>query len=349
MPPRVTAVRPHQAIEGGRITIDGSGFPVDEPVLPEVRVGERASRIVYASPSRLEIVVPAGLDSGRAHVRVSSPTAGASSDPRQLTLEDEIAFVEVAAPFATGLHQVDNPVFDADGNLYLTFSGTRGQQVPVSVFRVRPNGTREPFSSAIVNPTSMAIDPDGLLYVSSRFEGTVYRLREDGSAEPFARELGVACGLAFDEDGTLFVGDRSGTIFRVNRKGHADVIATLPPSIAAFHVAMGPDHALYVTGPTLSSHDPLYRVSLDGDVTERATGFGRPQGVAFDPSGALYVVDALTAANGLYRVPDEGRPVLELAGTGLVGVAFDGAGGLAVCSNDTAYRLFGRARTQRLQ
>ena len=72
-------------------------------------------------------------------------------------------FVDIAAPFATGLHQVDNPVFDRDGNLYVTYSGTRGQQVPVSIFRVRPNGTRETFSSGIVNPTSMAIDPTGQL------------------------------------------------------------------------------------------------------------------------------------------------------------------------------------------
>ena len=54
--------------------------------------------------------------------------------------------------------------------------------------------------------------------MSSRFEGTVYRLLEDGSIQTFATDLGVACGLAFASDGTLFVGDRSGTIFRVDRR-----------------------------------------------------------------------------------------------------------------------------------
>src|SRR6185295_1434532 len=113
----------------------------------------------------------------------------------------ETAFVEVAAPLATGLHQVDSPVFDRAGNLYVTFSGTRGQQVPVSIFRVTPNGTRETFSSGIVNPTSMAIDRDDRLYVSSRFEGTVYRVAADGSVESYATDLGIACGLAFAPDG----------------------------------------------------------------------------------------------------------------------------------------------------
>jgi len=270
--------------------------------------------------------VPSGLEGGRATVRID----GASG---------ETAFIDLAAPFAAGLHQVDNPVFDRDGNLYVTYSGTRGQQVPVSIFRVRPNGTRETFSSGIVNPTSMAIAPDGQLYVSSRFEGTVCRVADDGSVEAFANDLGVACGLAFATDGTLFVGDRSGTIFRVDRDGKAVTFASLPASVAAFHLAFGPDAALYVTGPTLSSYDSLYRIDTDGNVTTRYAGFGRPQGVAFDRHGALYVVEALAGVSGLYRVPSTGEPELVLAGPGLVGVAFDPRGGLVVSSNDTAYRL----------
>src|SRR5262249_18469585 len=212
--------------------------------------------VVFASRRRIVVVVPGGLEGGRIPVRI----AGVSG---------ETPLIEVGAPFATGLHQVDNPVFDREGNLYVTYSGTRGQQVPVSIFRVRPNGTRETFPSGIVNPTSMAIDPEGRLYVSSRFEGTVYRVADDGSTHPFAGDLGVACGLAFAPDGTLFVGDRSGTIFRVNRDGRAATFASLPPSVAAFHLAIGPDLALYVTGPTLSSYDPLYRVDADGTVSTR--------------------------------------------------------------------------------
>ena len=347
---RVTAVYPHQAIEGGRITIEGTGFPVDESLLPDVRIGHLPARLVYASPTRLIAIVPSGLDSGRSAIRVAGvPPVDAALGVARSSIDDDFAFVDVAAPFAAGLHQVDNPVFDAGGNLFVTFSGTRGQDVPVSIFRVRPNGTRETFSSAIVNPTSMAIDPKGRLYVSSRFEGTVYRLREDGSAEPFARELGIACGLAFDQDGALWVGDRLGTIFRVDRDGRATIAATLPPSVAAFHLAMGPDRALYVAGPTLSSHDAIYRVDADGTVTVRATGFGRPQGLAFDAAGTLHVVEALTGSNGLYRLPSGGEPELVLAGSGLVGVAFDKAGGLVVCSNDMAYRLGGTPGPRRVQ
>jgi sugar lactone lactonase YvrE len=324
--PVVTRITPLQAIEGGRIAIDGEGFPVDGPELPEVRIGSGVARVVYASPSRLSAIVPSGLEAGRTPVRIAGVT-GAT------------AYLDIAAPFAAGLHQIDNPVFDRAGNLYVTFSGTRGQQVPVSIFRVTPNGTRETFSSGIVNPTSMAIDPDDRLYVSSRFEGTVYRVAMDGSVESYATDLGVACGLAFAPDGTLYVGDRSGTIFRVDRAGRAETFATLPASVAAFHLALSPDGALFVTGPTLSSYDALYRVGPDGTVSTRYAAFGRPQGLAFDPGGTLFVIEALAGSSGLYRVPAAGDPELVLAGPGLVGVAFDSHGAVVVASNETAYRL----------
>ena len=137
---RVTTIQPARAIEGGRITIHGSGFETDQPQLPDVRIGNQPARVVYASPTRLSVIVPAGIaDRGRTAVRIGG-------------VADESAFIDIAGPLATGLHQVDNPVFDQSGNLYVTYSGTRGQQVPVSIFRVRPNGTRETFSSGIVNP-----------------------------------------------------------------------------------------------------------------------------------------------------------------------------------------------------
>lgn len=326
--PRITAVQPPRAIEGGRITIQGAGFPLDRPQLPEVRIADRLARVVYASPSRLAALVPPGItESGRLPVHVDGTTSG------------EAAVIEIAAPFATGLHQVDNPIFDREGNLYVTYSGRRGQQVPVSIFRVRPNGTRETFSSGVVNPTSMAMDADGRLYISSRFEGTVYRLKPDGSAEPFATDLGVACGLAFAWDGTLLVGDRSGTIFKLDPAGRAKPFAFLPPSVAAFHLATGPERALYVTGPTLSPYDAVYRIDEHGTVAVRSDAFGRPQGIAFDAAGSLFVVEALAGASGLYRLPATGQPELVLAGPGLVGVAFDPQGGLVVCTNDSAYRL----------
>jgi sugar lactone lactonase YvrE len=249
--------------------------------------------------------------------------------------------VEVGVPWATGLHQVDNPAFDADGHLYVTYSGPRGQEAPVSVFRVGTPGAREPFVSGIVNATSLAFGPDRQLYVSSRFDGAVYRVADDGTHTQVASELGVACGLAFDADGWMYVGDRSGTIFRV-RDGAAKPFATLPPSVAAFHLAMSPWGELFVSAPTLGTYDHVYRVSAGGEVSTLAHAMGRPQGLAFSPDGVLHVTDALAGAGGLYRFRDlDLEPELVVSGNALVGVAFGPSGELAVSTNDTAYRFGG--------
>lgn len=323
---RLTAIHPLWAVEGGRIEIHGSDFPVDGPELPEVRVGDVVARVVSASSSTIAVVVPSGFEGGRATVRVSG-------------LSGETAFIEIGAPIATGLHQVDSPAFDAHGALYVTYSGSRGQQVPVSLFRVGRDGTRESFASGIVNPTSMAFDARGRLHVSSRFDGTVYRVSPDGTPEVVATDLGVACGIAFGRDGAMYVGDRSGTIFRVEGSGNASAFAAIPPSVAAFHLAMAPDDSLFVTAPTLAPYDHVYRIDPRGSVEVVYSGFGRPQGLAIDSQQHLYVVEALAGASGLYRLRPDWTPELVLAGPSLVGVAFDPTGGLVVTSNETAYRL----------
>ena len=185
----------------------------------------------------------------------------------------------------------------------------------------------------------MAMDAQGRMYVSSRYEGIVYRVSADGTFETFATDLGIACGLAFAPDGTLFVGDRSGTIFKVDQAGKAEPFASIPSSVAAFHLAIAPDGAVWVTAPTLSTYDPIYKVSPDGSVSTVDVRFGRPQGIAFDQNGQAFVIDALAGGSGLYRLPATGSPELVLAGPNLIGIAFDTFGAVVVCSNETAFRL----------
>jgi hypothetical protein len=112
--------------------------------------------------------------------------------------------------------------------------------------------------------------------------------------------------------------------------------------VAAFHLAFGPDEALYVTAPTLSSRDPIYRIGPDRLVDVIAEGFGRPQGLAFDSRGDLYVVDALSGSAGLYRVSitnPKAPPELVLTAPALIGLAFDPDGGVVLASNETIWRL----------
>jgi len=312
-------------MEGGQIAITGEGFRVDPP--QPVRIGGALARHLRVSATSLTVAVPPGLEGGTLPVRLDD-------------VPGETAYIDLAAPLASGLHLVDSPAFDRDGNLYVTFSGSRGQEAPISLFVVRRDGARQPFGSGIPNPTSLAFDREGTLYVSSRFEGSVYRVAPDGSVSVFASDLGVACGIAFGPEGALYAGDRSGSILRV-AEGRTTLVASVPASIAAIHLAFGPDGWLYFTAPTLAPRDVVYRVSPAGEVQTFCEGFGRPQGLAFDAQGRLYVVDALAGASGVSRHTIDGHePRLQvLSGGDLIGLAFDPGGGLVLASGDAAYRL----------
>jgi sugar lactone lactonase YvrE len=325
--PELTGLSPHRAVAGGRVRLALADLDVEAVALPQVRLGEATVRAAFASPASVAFVVPPGTATGRVPVRLDA-------------VPGQTVFLDVAAPIATGVHQVDSPAVDSAGTVYATCSGSRGQQSSVSVYRIGADGVRDVFVTGLTNATSLAFDPQGRLHVSSRFDGTVSRIDAQGRAETIASELGVATGLAFDPDGVLFVGDRSGTIFRISHGGHATAFASLPPSVAAYHLAWHPqDGALYVTGPPISTRARVYRSGRQGDIRTVIEGGGRPQGLAVDTDGTLLVAEALAGASGIYRLrPGSPEPELLISGPALVGIAVHPAGGYLVATSDTVYR-----------
>lgn len=328
MPDASFTIYPRRAVPGGVVRLSGADLPLLPGGPPRVFVGAAEARVLGASRTRIRFIVPAGAESGRLPVRI---------EPDSIAVGE----IVVGRVVASDLHIVDSPAFDGLGRLYVTDSGSRGVKAPIPIYRIHADGNREPVAVDLPNPTSMALGPDGSMFVSSRFEGHVYRMTADDRADIYASDLGVPTGLAFSQDGALFVGDRSGSIFRVSREREVVVFATLPASVAAFHLAFGPDSWLYVSAPTLSAHDVIYRISPDRIVETLRDGFGRPQGLAFDADGVLHVADALAGASGIYRIEPSApsEPVLVVAAPVVVGLAFDHNGGLVVASNDTVWRL----------
>jgi sugar lactone lactonase YvrE len=307
--PRIERIVPAAAIPGGEVAIQGTGFGSIGAARTTVQFGDAAASLVLAADRQLVARVPEGPASGK--VRVTTPH-GAS----------EPFIMQLGVQIADNLHPVANPAVDAEGNIYVTFSGQRGQKVPVSLYKVSANYQVKPFLTELTNPTGLALDRDANLYVSCRHDGTIHRVTPDGRSQLWVEGMGIATGMAFDADRNLFVGDRSGTIFKINPDRQIFVFATLEPSIAAYHLAFSPAGELYVAGPTTSSFDHVCRIDHHGEISLFYRGLGRPQGLAFDRAGNLYVAASLGGRRGIVRIgPDGADASVVLSGMGLVGLA----------------------------
>jgi sugar lactone lactonase YvrE len=155
----------------------------------------------------------------------------------------------------------------------------------------------------------------------------------------YVEGMGVATGIAFDAQQNLYVGDRSGTIFKIGADRQIFVFATLEPSMAAYHLAFGPDGYLYVTGPTTSSFDCVHRISDHGEVDVFFRGLGRPQGMAFDEGGNLYVASSISGRRGVVRIGQDRHADLFLSGPGIVGLAFTPSRAMIVATTNALYRV----------
>lgn len=327
---KILRIDPQLAIPGAEVMIDCEGLDTSDPTLCGVFFGGEKAPIVALSPKRVLAIVPELKQSGRIEIQLEN--RGRYSDA---------AFATVGKRLAEDLHPVANPAFDPDdGSLFVTRSGGRGEQLPVTLFRIDVSGQLSEFSGDIVNPTGIAFDSTGQMFVSSRMDGNVYRITPFKEGVAFVRNLGVATGLTFDSGDTMYVGDRTGTIYKVNGIGEESVWAQLEPSVSAYHLAVGPDDALYVAGPTVASFDSIMRVDPNGEVSVFYKGLGRPQGLAFDGEGNLYVAASLRGRRGIVRIsPDGSHAELFVAGMNLVGLAFSATGDLAIASTDSIYRL----------
>ncbi|HEY0786010.1 MAG TPA: gluconolaconase [Acidobacteriaceae bacterium] len=324
--PRISSVDPVAALPGGEIGIHGSGLGPYADHQPIAMVGDLAATVLLSRSERLLLRVPDEAESGALRILQNG------------TQSNSVA-VDVATLLATGIHQVASPAIDAQSNIYATFSGPRGQETPVSVFRIGADGEAQPFVTGIMNATGLALGPDGFLYVSSRNDGSIYRVSPAGAVSSFSEGMGVATGIAFDATGNLYVGDRSGTIFKIGQDRQIFVFATLEPSVAAYHLAFGADGTLFVTGPTTSSHDTLYAIRQDGTPVAHYRGLGRPQGLALDVAGNVYLAASLRGRRGIVQISPAGEATLVASGSGIVGLAFIPNGDAVVATNQALYSL----------
>ena len=323
--PQISQVTPPAAIAGGEFQIRGKGF-AKTAERPRALFGEAEAPIIIGSDSFVIARVPETASVGELVIQNGEQ----ASQPWTC---------EIGIQAADGVHPVANPAVDAAGNIFTTFSGSRGQKTPTSVYRIDLNYNVKPFLSEVMNATALAFDREGLLHISSRYDGIVYQVTPAGAMSVYVEGMGVATGIAFDDQENLYVGDRQGTIFKISPSRQIYVFATVEASIAAYHLAFGYDKNLYVTGPTTSSFDAVYRITPAGEVEVFYRGLGRPQGLAFDAEGRLYVAASMGGRRGVIRIGEDRQPELFLSGPNIVGLAFTPTRSIVVATSSALYRV----------
>src|SRR5690242_6974754 len=118
--PYIEAIEPAAALPGGEVRILGRALKPPRLSRPEVSFNGVRGSIVVSSEDFLVARVPYGAHSGQ----VTIHTNGHVSNGREM---------KIAQPIAENLHPVANPAIDLEGNIYVVFSGSRGNKVPVSI------------------------------------------------------------------------------------------------------------------------------------------------------------------------------------------------------------------------
>jgi sugar lactone lactonase YvrE len=162
------------------------------------------------------------------------------------------------------------------------------------------------------NPSSVAVAPDGSLYIADLNNGRIRRVDPNGTITTVAgdgtkqssgdggpaaaAQLGNAYGVAVDRHGNVFLGDRlNGTVRKISPDGMITRFAG--------------------TGMRGFSGD-------GGPATDAELGW--PNDISFDAKGNVYIADA---SNNRVRVVDAGGKITTFAGTGVA--AYSGDGGPA--------------------
>lgn len=328
--PKIISVEPALAIPGGEVAVNFEGLRPHPDFGYRCWIGGEEARLTGASNSRMLASVPEELLS--VDVGVTVEGADGKSEPFS---------IKVALQWADDLHIVANPAIDpSDGSVIVTRSGSRGQQLPVTLFRVSGPDRVDEIRAEFLNPTGIAFDASGKMFVTNRADGFVGEVTRLGEVIPYASDLGIPTGLAFSEDNRLFVGDRTGKIYSITDYGAGETFATLEPSVSAYHMAFGPDGMLYVTAPGLASFDSVYAVDGAGFDRKHFKGLGRPQGLAFDRTGNLYVAACFKGRRGIVKIHKDGATAEHLvAGNNVIGLCFGREGEMFIATNEALYCL----------
>src|SRR6202021_4167485 len=153
--PRIESPMPDASLPGGEVEVRGTHLGAGRSPLPVAVLDGIMAPVLLSRSNRMIVRIPDDVQTGRLEIRQNGQTSN--------TIR-----LKIGRLLTGNLHPVGNPAVDAEGNIFSTDSGSRGQKTAVSVYRITPSGEMQPLVSGITNATGLALDADGYLYVSSR-------------------------------------------------------------------------------------------------------------------------------------------------------------------------------------
>ncbi|HSP63288.1 MAG TPA: hypothetical protein VLQ90_09935, partial [Pyrinomonadaceae bacterium] len=146
---RIERVDPAAGISGGEVSIEFAKLSPNDARTLRVQFDGGPAHVTAATHKRALVLVPKLDGGGDCEVAISF-----AEEPKPV---GQPASFHAGRKLAGGIHPVTNPAFDpSDGSLFVTRSGSRGEHIPVSLFRITPDENVSEFSGDIANPTSIA-------------------------------------------------------------------------------------------------------------------------------------------------------------------------------------------------
>ncbi len=235
---------------------------------------------------------------------------------------------------------LEGPVFDAEGNLYVT-------DIPFGrIFRIDPRGAWTLITEYDGEPNGLKLLGARELLIADYRHGLMVCDIASGQVRPYLdrrnseRFRGIN-DLVFDRAGNLYFTDQgqtglhdpTGRLYRLRPNGQLDVLLANAPSPNG--VALSPDERVLYLAVTRGN--AVWRVPLmpDGSVAKvgcffRSYGPSGPDGLAVDTAGRLIVANP--GLGYAWVLNHRAEPVLVLrspagCGASLTNVAFGGAEG----------------------
>src|SRR5262249_40029331 len=117
------SVIPQAGVSGGHVSFSCAGLGAQALATCRVVFGTSPTRPILMTPALLLGMVAEGADLTSVHI---------VQDEQQ---SNTVPFTG-ATRLADNLHPVASPAIDIQGNIYTTISGTKGQHVPVSLYKI---------------------------------------------------------------------------------------------------------------------------------------------------------------------------------------------------------------------